>query len=279
MLQKNEIISRIAPTPSGNLHLGNAYNFAYTYILTKSQKGLLHLRIDDIDGERTRLEYIENIFRTLEWLKIDWDFGPLTPDDFTTSYSQLDKIDHYRKILKTIERETYPCCCTRKGIKEKYQDGIYRGACKDEKIDYIAGSTSLRLNIPEKEESFRNMGHPVVWRKDDIPSYQLVSVIEDEEMKINTIVRGEDLIDSTHIQLFLANRLSYTHFRNATFKHHPLLLDSNGKKLSKSNGALSMKEMIENGLTHESFLTGLSDHFKIPSGSSLNEMIQRYSEK
>lgn len=278
MLSSPKIISRIAPTPSGYLHLGNAYNFAYTYLLTKSQSGILHLRIDDIDATRSRPEYIEDIFRVLDWLKVEWEHGPSSPDNFKANYSQINKIEEYRAEVEKIKELTYPCRCSRKSIKEQYLDGVYRGACKNAAIDYVDEVTSIRLEVPESEECFQAMGHPILWRKDNLPSYQLVSVYEDEQKGINTIVRGKDLEESTSIQMYLAKLLNYQLFPQSKIIHHELLLDNEGNKLSKSEGALSMREIITGGKSYDSFLKGLSHYFEIPLGASLDEMAQKMRE-
>ncbi len=275
MQSDRKIISRIAPTPSGFLHLGNAFNFTFTYLLARSNGGDLHLRIDDIDATRTRPEFIEDIFRTLDWLKIEWDYGPNSPDDFYKNHSQLKRIDEYRSAVEQLFSHTYHCKCSRKTIKEKYLDGLYRGACKNANIEYVQDETSLRLEIPESEECFAKMGHPVIWRKDDLPAYNLVSVIDDLRNNINTIVRGEDLLSSTSLQKYIAKLLKRDEFEDIKFIHHALLQDAEGKKLSKSDGALSMKQLIDGGKSYNNFLHDLSHYFELPFGNSLDEIIKK----
>lgn len=237
------IRSRIAPTPSGHLHLGNAFNFILTWVLTKKQRGELLLRIDDMDSSRTRLDYIDDIFHCLEWLGIDWQLGPTSPSDFVTHHSQQLKTELYRQELNKLSQRIalYPCDCSRKMIETHSMDGKYSGLCRLAKKEHLPLHTALRLWIDE-EALHQQVGDIVIWRKDDLPAYQLVSVLEDEWNKINLIVRGEDLFESTMIQRYLANKLDCHFFPQATIFHHSLLKNDSGQKLSKSQGALDLRE-------------------------------------
>ncbi len=229
--------TRFAPTPSGFLHLGNAFNFLLIHKLAKKKNADILLRIDDLDTARSRDEYLEDIFETLEWLGLNYHEGPQGVDDFKKNHSQSLKKEHYRQALSKLEG-IFTCTCSRSDIKKLSPEGIYPGTCREDQLRFIEGETSLRYTY-DVENPLRDF---VIWRKDDLPSYQLVSSIEDLEKDITFVVRGFDLKDSTIAQKHLLSRLAPDK-KNISFLHHPLLSDENGGKLSKSEGALSIREM------------------------------------
>lgn len=246
---------RLAPTPSGFLHLGNGVNFVLTWLLVRQAGGTLKLRIDDADATRTRPEFVEDIFRQLEWLGLDWDEGPEGPDDFRRRHSQLRRLARYREVLKELSAHTFACTCSRKEIAARSADGLYPGTCRDRRgRPQIPHAIRVRvepectIRVAGEEVTLgRTMGDFVLWRKDDLPAYQLVSLTDDLDDRINLIVRGHDLLASTAAQLFLAERLGAAAFLAARFLHHPLLTDPSGRKLAKSDRALSLAAMREIG--------------------------------
>ncbi len=187
--------------------------------MTRKEGGILHLRIDDIDPGRVRPEYLEDIFRLLNWLEIDWDFGPSGPTDFFQNYRMIDKIEIYKKYLERTD-QIYKCYCSRKNL-------IHDCHCETQvqpKMDLF----NLKAKIPSS---------PIVWKKNGFPSYHLMSVVEDELAGCTLITRGEDLRESGIIQLKLSQLLKTT-LGSAEFVHHGLVLDPEGKKkLSKSTVA------------------------------------------
>lgn len=249
--------SRLAPTPSGYLHLGNAVNFLLTWRAVRLAGGVLRLRIDDLDSDRCRPEYIEDIFRQLEWLGLDWDEGPAGPDDFQRHYSQRLRLDRYRQALAELaERaQLFVCTCSRKQIQQRAPAGIYPGTCRNLR-HRASGAHALRIRVgPEtvvpvgglEIELAQALGDFVLWRRDGQPAYQLASLVDDLDDRINLIVRGEDLRLSTAAQLFLAEKLGRPEFARCRFHHHPLLPGENGRKLSKSDGALSLAALRQQG--------------------------------
>lgn len=254
-----QLRSRIAPTPSGYLHLGNALNFILTWLVTRKAGGTLKLRIDDADCSRTKDEYIDDIFRQMEWLGLTWDEGPEGPDELKRSFSQQLRFDRYREILHALEKlgHAYVCTCSRSAVKKIAKDGVYPGLCRNRKTDDKPGS-AWRLKVPEASIICVNgsdvalcttMGDFILWRKDNQPSYQLASLSDDIDDKITCIVRGDDLRTSTAAQLFLAVCLGNEDFGKISFLHHRLLTDANGTKLAKSDKALSLQAMREQGTT------------------------------
>lgn len=256
-----EIISRIAPTPSGYLHLGNAINFILTWVLVRKNGGRLILRIDDMDGARCRPEFIEDIFSTLDWLNIDYDEGPAGPDDFRSNFSMQKKTDYYFSILSDMAESKeilYACTCSRKKISAMSPEGIYHGHCRDLGRVHMPDESAIRVKVPVKTDIrvgdvtvdlHREFGDFVVWRKDNMASYQFASLIEDRDNHVNLIVRGEDLRPSTAAQMYLAEFADADIFLKCSFIHHRLLVDGHRNKLSKSDGAYSVKQIRENGGT------------------------------
>lgn len=241
------IKSRIAPTPSGLLHLGNAYNFLITYRETVIKRsGELLLRIDDSDSQRIRDEYIQDIFDSISWLEIPISYGPKNMEDFKSKYSQGLKKDHYFKMINKIP-DTFVCQCSRSFLKEN------QCPCKNMNLKYTPGENSIRVEV-KNQELFNSVGDFVVWRKDDLPSYQLASLVDDIDNNINLIIRGEDLMSSTKAQFYLAELLNDTVYTHAHFMHHPLIKDKNNDKISKSQNSnedtsLSLKAWREEGKT------------------------------
>ncbi|MBL6989889.1 MAG: hypothetical protein ISR65_08925 [Bacteriovoracaceae bacterium] len=249
------MISRLAPTPSGYLHIGNAVNFVLTWAKVKQVGGKLALRIDDADAARCKLEFIEDIFYQLDWLGIEYDEGPTGPDDFYKNYSQQAKRDYYFEIIQNLKKQNplvYACKCSRKSIQQKGGSGVYSGTCRELNLPWEPIKTAIRVLVPQKTCIQvgkqlvcldQQMGDFVLWRKDNLPSYQVASLIDDRDLGVNLVVRGEDLLTSTAAQLFIARQLDYKKFVASKFIHHPLMSGINGKKLSKSGDAFSIKQM------------------------------------
>jgi glutamyl-tRNA synthetase len=255
--------TRIAPTPSGYLHIGNAFNFLLTALHARKNGGSILLRIDDIDDERTRPEYIEDIFISLEWLGIEWQEGPTGPEDFKQNWSQHKRLDIYNTLLTQLQQSSavFACECSRKKLAS-LEGYPYPGTCEHLRIPLDTADTAWRIHVPanrhvhftdmEKGEVDFALGEQtgcfVVRKKDHLPSYQLTSLADDVHFRINYIVRGEDLLSSTAMQLYLAEKLNIDSFRNARFLHHKLEKDEQGHKLSKTAGAISLQYMRKHGI-------------------------------
>jgi glutamyl/glutaminyl-tRNA synthetase len=243
--------TRLAPTPSGYLHLGNLANFLLIEKLAAGgatlhrTAGVTLLRIDDCDGTRTRPEFVRHIFETLAWLGIRWQEGPRDEIDFQENFSQTNRKAHYFAKLAALNGRTFACACTRKEA-----GGGCSGACRGGKLSFRAGEHALRLRLDD-EKLHAVHGDPVLWRKDDGPAYHWASVIDDLEARINLIVRGEDLRESSELQRHLAKLLTPGGFSNVRFVHHPLLTGEGGKKLAKSQNAPSVRHWIAGGGTPE----------------------------
>ena len=249
--------SRLAPTPSGLLHIGNGLNFVITWVLVRRAKGLLRLRIDDADGQRCRPQFLEDIFNQLHWLGLDWDEGPEGVAEFQRSYSQQLRSDQYRLLLGRLQQQgqAYACRCSRKQVVARAGSSIYPGFCRQKGLE-DDGQAAIRLTVPQGTEVdvadhrvplAAMMGDFILWRRDNSPAYQLASLADDLLDDINFIVRGEDLLASSAAQLFLARCLGEEKFCQAQFIHHELLTSAAGHKLSKSDQALSLQAMRHSG--------------------------------
>lgn len=252
--------TRIAPTPSGFLHWGNAFSFVLTWLIARKQKGQLVLRIDDLDSTRKRPEYVNDVFESLDWLGLDVDEGPSGPDEFEAKYTQHRRLELYHEAMNTLaDRETlFGCACTRSTIQRESTDGQHPPSCRQNSSPLHGAQIAWRIKTPPtpiewtdrsgKRNSVdlsQSMRDFIVRRKDGLPSYQLASVVDDDHFQINHIVRGEDLLESTASQRFLASELPSSSFRDNNFVHHPLVKSPHGEKLSKSAGAASLKAMRE----------------------------------
>lgn len=228
------MITRFAPTPSGYLHLGNAVNAQLVAWLAQAHGGTLALRIDDMDAPRYRPEYLRDIFETLEWLGIAWQVGPRDEADFEAHHSLRARTAYYRAELSAAAGrglQLYACRCSRRELTGPPSGGC-PGGCREAGHEFAVGETAIRAGIPA--DVCPEMGDVVLWRRDDLPAYHLASVIEDRDLGVTHVVRGEDLRASTQVQLFLAPYLDATAFAAATVVHHGLLTDARGAKLSKS---------------------------------------------
>jgi len=239
-------VGRLAPTPSGYLHLGNAVNFVLTWLLVRQRGGQLHLRIDDLDRARLRRPYLENIFRVINWLAIDYDYGPNGPDDFLRHYSQLLRLPAYNAVLRRLAQ--------RPGLLAASQRSRTRGAEAEAPVALTTPGVAWRARVPAGTavawaDGWQGtlqvalgaaMPDFVVRKKDAVAAYQLASVVDDLRLGTTLVVRGLDLLPSTAAQLWLAAQLSETQGFNASriqFYHHDLLTDAAGHKLSKRTQA------------------------------------------
>lgn len=245
-------LTRIAPTPSGFLHAGNRANISRTIELARQWDAAVALRIDDADASRYRREYVDDIFDTLGRMDITWDVGPRDGDDFEAHWSQRSKTEHYRAALAAARdagMPAYACSCPRSAQSGPATGGCV-GGCRTRHLPLEPGRTALRLAIEpgtlvevsgSRVDIAAEMGDAVIWRRDDLPAYQLVSVIEDRDLGTTHIVRGEDLLPSSALQAYIAPWFGASNVASAIYVHHGLELDEHGVKLSKSTLATTMR--------------------------------------
>jgi glutamyl/glutaminyl-tRNA synthetase len=254
------VSSRIAPTPSGYLHIGNLYSFLLTWAIVRKQQGKLQLRIDDLDTARVRSEYVADIFETLEFIGIQYDSGPKDTAGFFHKYSQQFRVAEYEGLLLQLVKTglVYACTCSRKSSAQNNKD---TDPCLDKKLALATPGAAWRIHVPTgtaiqfydgylgsvSVDLNKAMPDFIVKRKDGIPSYQVASLYDDTLFNINCIVRGEDLLTSTAAQLYLAQLIDNSAFLNTTFYHHAVITDNKHKKLSKSRGSQSIRTLRETG--------------------------------
>jgi glutamyl/glutaminyl-tRNA synthetase len=254
--------TRIAPTPSGYLHLGNIYSFVLTATLAQRHGARILLRIDDLDRQRAQRAYIQDIFDTLNFLEIPWHEGPRNADEFEREYSQVHRMELYRAALAGLreKRALFACDCSRSKIQQADATGVYTGHCRTRGVPFDAPEVSWRLRTDNDAPlTVRTLGEPVVEglpreqtdfvvrKKDGDPAYQLASVVDDLHFGVDLVVRGTDLWPSTLAQLYLARTLGYHEFMSTTFYHHTLIAGADGGKLSKSAGATSIQYLKKEG--------------------------------
>ena len=220
---------------------------------------MLHLRIDDLDAPRLNQDCLEDIFIQLEWLGLDYDTGPQGLEDHMRHFSQSLRLGEYMSALEEIRESglLYACSCSRKQYLSKSKNGQYPGTCREKKLDFdqpgmawrfrseteISLEETDQLKGSQEENQFPFLGDAIMRRKDGLPSYQIASLVDDLKNQCSLIVRGMDLFPSTHFQISVAEKMAWQEFNEISFVHHPLLKDSFGKKLSKSEAALSLKTL------------------------------------
>ena len=230
----------MAPTPSGFLHIGNAANFLIAAWLARD--GVLALRIDDMDAGRTRPEYVADIFDVIRWLGIEWSMGPRDAGDQQAHFSMTRRTEHYRAGLRALMEagvDVFACACSRAdlaGARSCVAD------CRSTGVEFRPGETALRAVLPEGRVAVDGAhidlraehGDVVLWRRDDLPAYHLVTVLEDRDLGTTDVVRGLDLLASSALHLWLAGHLEPG--RLIRYRHHALVPGPMGMKLSKSQG-------------------------------------------
>lgn len=282
---------RLAPSPTGYLHLGHARTFWVAYKRAQASGGKLIFRNEDLDQQRSRPEFVRAMYEDLRWLGLDWDEGPDIPlqpggpgipprsgktgqpgsPDILGPYSQSQRREFYLEAWRRLRDGgfIYPCTCSRKDLEralsaphEEDDELQYPGNCRDKLSQacnwQAPAGVSWRFKTPDnKPISFFDRYHGaqrftagsdfsdfLVWRRDDVPSYQLAVVVDDEAMRINEVVRGADLLRSTARQLLLIEALQYA---TPNYFHCPLLQDRNGQRLAKRHDALSLRRLREQG--------------------------------
>lgn len=255
--------TRIAPTPSGFLHIGNVLSFVITAALAEKYGAKILLRIDDLDQQRVNREYVEDIFNTLNFLEIPWHEGPRNYDEYQNEWSQLHRIDHYNQLLGQLKDsgDLFACTCSRSQIRALSSDESYQGTCLKKSLAFEAPDCSWRLKTDSQQVITihqlagnniiaslpADVRHFVVRKKDGFPAYQLASVADDMQFGVDLVIRGRDLWSSTLAQLYLAGRLGADAFLKTTFHHHALVANPSGAKLSKSAGDTSIQALRKRG--------------------------------
>jgi glutamyl/glutaminyl-tRNA synthetase len=259
---------RIAPTPTGLLHLGHYRTFRTAWERARAASGAIVLRIEDIDPYRCRPEFTQAAIEDLRWAGLDWDEGPDVGGPFAP-YVQSLRLAHFRAAFERLKSTgaLFACVCSRRDVAAaalaphaEDAEPLYPGTCRHAHHAGGDGGVSWRFRVPDGESirfedgrsgsqefvAGRDFGDFIVWRRDDAPAYELAVVVDDAAMGITEVVRGEDLLLSTARQLLLYRALS---LEPPAFHHCPLVLDASGKRLAKRHESLGLRRLREQGLT------------------------------
>jgi glutamyl/glutaminyl-tRNA synthetase len=274
---------RLAPSPTGLLHLGHARTFWIASQRAVENDGTLILRNEDLDPLRSRPEFARAMIEDLRWLGIRWSEGPDVGGAYGP-YAQSERRAHYLDAWRRLRENgsIYPCLCSRKDLSQSASapnDGdnnddepIYPGTCRDRHAaDFTQpAGVNWRFRVPDGEPvelsdlnlgkqcyiAGKDFGDFLLWRRDDVPAYQLAVVVDDAAMRITEVVRGFDLLKSTARQLLLMRALGFEDERCSVpnYFHCDLVRNAAGVRLAKRHDALSIRRLRESGMTHEQVL-------------------------
>lgn len=286
----SELRVRFAPSPTGYLHIGGARTALFNHLLSKSQNGTFVLRIEDTDVARSTQESVDAILDAMEWLGLACDEGPIY---------QSDRFDLYKLKVQQLldEGKAYRCYCTseeldakREQAKKEGRKPKYDGTCRN-RIDQPDAPYVVRFKLPEDREEttfvdrikgsicFRHeeLDDLIIQRTDGTPTYNFVVVIDDAEMGINLVIRGDDHINNTPRQILLYEALGYS---VPEFAHVPMILGEDKKRLSKRHGATSVMAYQEMGYLPEAminYLVRLGWSFGDEEIFSMTDLIEKFS--
>lgn len=273
-------VGRLAPSPTGLLHLGHARTFWIASQRACAAHGKLWLRDEDLDPQRSKPEFAQAMRDDLRWLGLTWD----------AEMRQSERIPAYRQAMETLVRGgfVYPCRCSRKDLQQATQaphedtddEPVYTGRCRPHPETHTTAThtlepnTNYRFRVPDRDavrfldehagpqtfipgcEPTADFGDFIVWRKDGLPSYQLACVLDDAAMSITEVVRGRDLLKSTARQMLLQRALGLPTPR---YFHCDLMRDVAGVRLAKRHDALSLRALRERGMTPADILAHLAE--------------------
>jgi glutamyl-tRNA synthetase len=270
MAQQGSYRGRLAPSPTGLLHLGHARTFLIAAQRALDHQGTLILRNEDLDPQRSRPEFVDAMIEDLRWLGIHWQEGPDCGGaygPYVQSERRAGYIGAWRKLRDA--GTIYPCTCSRKDLAQAASapndddEPVYPGNCRgrtDAQQFSDPAGVNWRFRVPADEEiafddgnvgmqqymAGRDFGDFLVWRRDDVPAYQLAVVVDDAAMQITEVVRGADLLKSTARQLLLIRALGLP---VPCYFHCELMRDASGQRLAKRHDALSIRRLRDSGLT------------------------------
>ncbi len=270
-------IGRLAPSPTGAQHIGNARTFLIAWLLCRQQaNNRLILRIEDLETPRTKAWAIAQAYEDLAWLGLDWDASPNEFANSSVPLLQSERHLRYREIIDELLRRelVYPCTCTRSEVAmqaaaaphESTFDGqVYPGTCRHLgsrdcaplrsrnepyclrfRWDCEAAAWADRFFGPHSINPVEKLGDFVVWRMDDAPAYQLAVVIDDHDSSVNQIVRGADLIYSTFRQNAIYDALNWN---RPQYTHVPLVVGLDGRRLAKRHGDTRLASLRQEGIS------------------------------
>ena len=280
-----EVRVRIAPSPSGNLHVGTARTALFNYLFAKKNNGKFVLRIEDTDAERTSQEYVDNIFDSLKALGLNWDEGPDVGGNYGP-YTQSERFDIYPKYIQELLDKgfAYECFCTPEELEAEKEEAtankkayVYSKKCENlteeekAKLRAEGRKPAIRFNIAKAQKAFHEssilkfddlvkgelqmdtnlIGDFVIMKSNGAPTYNYAVVIDDALMKITHVIRGEDHISNTYKQILIFEALG---FEVPRFGHLGMILAPDRSKLSKRHGATAVSDFVEQGYLTEALV-------------------------
>jgi glutamyl-tRNA synthetase len=281
---------RFAPSPTGYLHIGGARTALFNYLLARKEKGTFILRIEDTDVARSTQESVDAILQAMEWLGLSYDEGP---------YYQSERFDLYRQKVEQLlaAGKAYRCYCTAEALEAKREAALksggkpkYDGACRNRSEQPAGRPFVVRFRSPQEGTttfadrikgpiSFQNeeLDDIIIQRSDGTPIYNFVVVVDDAEMGITLVIRGDDHISNTPRQILMYEALGYP---VPEFAHVPMILGADKARLSKRHGATSVMAYREMGYLPEAmvnYLVRLGWSFGDQEIFSLDELIEKFS--
>jgi glutamyl-tRNA synthetase len=260
-------VGRLAPSPTGAQHVGNARTYLSAWLCARSRGGRVLLRLEDIDSPRIKPWAAAQALHDQRWLGLDWDGAPVV---------QSERLPLYRDALETLKTRdlVYPCTCTRADIEAaasaphaEHEGPVYPGICAGRRAAdaaRLAGPFAWRFRLGRDSVPFHDGYHGpvdidlrqvggdfVVWKSNDTPAYQLAVVVDDDEQGVTEVVRGDDLLPSTPRQLLLYRALSLT---PPSFVHVPLVVGADGRRLAKRHGDTRLSTLRQHGVKPEALL-------------------------
>lgn len=274
-----KLVGRLAPSPTGAQHIGNARTFLVAWLSIRSRGGKIILRIEDIDSPRVKPWAIDQAIEDLKWLGLDWDEGPDRPAD-NGPYIQTERIERYANSFRQLQEaeKVYPCDCSRSDVAAAASaphdhsnqvgfanaEPIYPGTCFHKTVinaEEMPGKFSWRIRTKSSTVSFddqfageqtanvqNQFGDFVICKSDLSPSYQLAVVQDDHDMGITEVLRGDDLIPSTFRQLAIYD---FFNWQPPAFVHLPLVVGPDGRRLAKRHGDTRLSWLRERGVSPE----------------------------
>jgi glutamyl-tRNA synthetase len=263
----SKIRTRFAPSPTGYLHIGGARTSLFSYLYARHFGGDFILRIEDTDTERSTEESIQAIMRAMEWLGLDFDEGP---------FRQTERLERYQEVLAQLlsEGKAYRCVCTKERLDQLREQQMaskekprYDGCCRDKTYEADIGAHVIRFRNPKEgkvvfkdlvrgEVAVANseLDDLIIARSNGMPTYNFTVVVDDADMQITHVIRGDDHINNTPRQI---NLLSAMGIAQPVYAHVPTILGEDGKRLSKRHGAVSVMQYQEEGILPQALLNYL----------------------
>lgn len=273
-MENKKIKVRIAPSPTGNLHIGTARTALFNYLFAKKNDGQFLLRLEDTDNKRSTREFEENITQSLEWLGLHWDEKPV---------KQMERLEIYQKYAKKLlaKKKAYYCFCTQKELDKERKRQIrakkpprYSGKCRElseqERKDKISKGEkpTLRLKVTDDRGKIQfndiirgkiqdyasNIGDFIIIKSDGVPIFYFAGVIDDYLQKISHVIRGEDHISNTFNQILIYEALDLSN-EIPRYAHLPLILNKDRSKMSKRKGDIvTISEFRKKGYLREALI-------------------------